>query len=1175
MSIPLRLLLPFFIPLSLICFGLPAQTFSWEKYNAPPGGGSLVYEGNPGNLFVMLDPDNLFRSTDNGLSWQKTGDFSENSWAWPLTVGLDGNLYGRQNSTLLRSADNGDTWQPVGMLDHEKLFVFPGGDMLAGDLGFHIRRSTNGGQTWETVLTAGGHIGGFAYNPVNGDVYAWQDYPAAGENGRVWRSSDKGLTWTVLLDTFELDVHQIAVSPGGGIFAGAEAVIRRSLDNGNTWTTLDPRAAGASGPVDVAVAASGRLFACDDFHSFFSDDNGDTWLPLTDASGNAFRAFATLSDGTVFALRRPSGSLYRSDNNGDSWVFSTAGISFPSIREWLFLDETRFLARTNDGLFYSGNDAAGWSLVWNDIAGDAPGRSAIAASPTGAWFLWTGLNLIRFADTGQTNVVLNTGFVHPQQFQGLWAHPKTGDLFLTTTNGLYRSGDSGMNWILVAAFNTDNLLFMPDGSMLSNHSAGLFKSSDTGETWSLLSPVSILSQPPTLAPDGALYGLNTQPALLFSPDQGLTWETVAIDYPYPFSTKPVVNSAGHIFILDAFAGPVIGSVDGGRTFNPLPDVPVFPGAYPLELALSPAQRLYLTVGGQGIFRTTVPTTQVKLLRGRVFHDLDAGCELAVPDSLVSGIMVTATRDNVTTYAVSNSAGVFVLPVSAGDYQVKAVAPNPYWLSCEELVTILNDTLSGVVDSVDPGLRALTACPYAEVHLTAPFLRRCYPNAVQAWYQNGGSLPAEDAFLEITLDEYLNFDSASLPVASQNGRTYRFELGDLPPGAQGSATVTCTPSCDIPIGYIHCIRAHIFPDSLCPPYSGPQIRTSAECLGDSVRLHLENAGDENMDTALEWHIVHPQDSLSAFLSGTFKLNAGQVFTTAVAAGIPEVFFYAKQPAEYPLATFSVTSIQGCGVDTIPLSIVNEDEEGPASDVFCRRNIGSFDPNDKTGFPTGFTSRHYIELGQPLEYLVRFQNTGTDTAFHVTIRDTLSPLLNPASVRLTGFSHPCRLNISPAGVLLFSFENILLPDSNVNEPASHGYVQFRLEQGANSPFGAEIQNSAAIYFDYNDPVYTNNTLHTNGLPITTTLRPEPKQKQEMWISPNPMRESALLKIDEKQHDPGESFVLELFDSQGRQILATQFSGPQTTIARSGLPAGAYVYVVKRRNGRLVGKGILVLE
>ena len=56
--------------------------------------------------------------------------------------------------------------------------------------------------------------------------------------------------------------------------------------------------------------------------------------------------------------------------------------------------------------------------------------------------------------------------------------------------------------------------------------------------------------------------------------------------------------------------------------------------------------------------------------------------------------------------------------------------------------------------------------------------------------------------------------------------------------------------------------------------------------------------------------------------------------------------------------------------------------------------------------------------------------------------------------------------------------MLPDSNVNEPASHGFIKFRIQQKASNPTGARIENTAAIYFDYNAPVLTNTTWHTIG-------------------------------------------------------------------------------------------------
>jgi hypothetical protein len=55
--------------------------------------------------------------------------------------------------------------------------------------------------------------------------------------------------------------------------------------------------------------------------------------------------------------------------------------------------------------------------------------------------------------------------------------------------------------------------------------------------------------------------------------------------------------------------------------------------------------------------------------------------------------------------------------------------------------------------------------------------------------------------------------------------------------------------------------------------------------------------------------------------------------------------------------------------------------------------------------------------------------------------------------------------------FKFENILLVDSNTNEPLSHGFVRYRIQPKTNFSAGDSITNFAAIYFDFNEPVITN--------------------------------------------------------------------------------------------------------
>ncbi len=137
-------------------------------------------------------------------------------------------------------------------------------------------------------------------------------------------------------------------------------------------------------------------------------------------------------------------------------------------------------------------------------------------------------------------------------------------------------------------------------------------------------------------------------------------------------------------------------------------------------------------------------------------------------------------------------------------------------------------------------------------------------------------------------------------------------------------------------------------------------------------------------------------------------------------------------------------------------------------------GSYDPNDKNVSPAGSISSLQVSNADQLTYTIRFQNTGTDTAFTVMVLDTLSSLVNKASIEMLSSSHSYNYSISSQGVIKWTFNNILLPDSTTNEPLSHGFIKYRIRPMNNLVIGDEIRNTAYIYFDYNVPVITNTTL-----------------------------------------------------------------------------------------------------
>ncbi len=238
--------------------------------------------------------------------------------------------------------------------------------------------------------------------------------------------------------------------------------------------------------------------------------------------------------------------------------------------------------------------------------------------------------------------------------------------------------------------------------------------------------------------------------------------------------------------------------------------------------------------------------------------------------------------------------------------------------------------------------------------------------------------------------------------------------------------------------------------------------------------------------------------------------------------------------------------------------------------------SYDPNDKSVNPIGMVATtggiawNLVQMDTPLEYTIRFQNTGNDTAFIVTIRDTLSSNMDVHSLEIVSTSHPMNSVIDANGVLNLTFENILLPDSNVDEPGSHGYVQYRLHPKANLVDMTEISNTAYIYFDVNAPVITNTT--SSFYTSTVLQTPEQLKPTSFQVVPNPITQEATVYFESTT---GTTRHLSLLDEKGQLVLDFgEVKNNQQFISRNGIPAGMYyLKCVEGKGGTASLKKVIV--
>lgn len=585
--------------------------------------------------------------------------------------------------------------------------------------------------------------------------------------------------------------------------------------------------------------------------------------------------------------------------------------------------------------------------------------------------------------------------------------------------------------------------------------------------------------------------------------------------------------------------------------------------------------LLLKLDGEGEFNSNK-------IRGTVFQDDVADCILGSGEPGAANFIVEAHGQNGELYfKKTNNDGTYEIRVSEGDYDLLAkpvFGPQEFYAVCDTpTVSIVG--VNQTIDNQNIGIETLAECPMLEVEIGGGLLRRCTQTHYTVIVCNYGNLVAENASVQVTADSVLQYVSSSTPLTSQSGNVYTFNIPDVPAGDCSSFNIDFLVKCAADLGDVICIEAHGFPDTSCiapgSAWDGSQIEVSGKCEGGNITFNIKNKGAAAMSQGLDYVII--EDHIM-YMQGNIQLGAGNDTTIVIAN--PDGACYLGKVVTMDNGVSIVTKptavVQNC-ISGGNLNLALQFETGPnnaAIATTCAEVIGSFDPNDKQGFPLGWQDQHLLERNQDIEYMIRFQNTGNDTAFLVVVRDTLPvATLDPGTLRPISASHDYTWDVTGNGIATFTFANILLPDSTRNEPASHGYVRFRIRQQPDLADGTRIENDAAIFFDFNEPVITNQYFHTVGSPLVlVTHNPGAAQQVDFQVIPNPFSSEATFVL--KDYTPKDDLTFRLFDAQGMLAREERFQGSTFLFTAQKLPAGIYFFRIEEA-GRLLSTGKVAIS
>ncbi len=347
------------------------------------------------------------------------------------------------------------------------------------------------------------------------------------------------------------------------------------------------------------------------------------------------------------------------------------------------------------------------------------------------------------------------------------------------------------------------------------------------------------------------------------------------------------------------------------------------------------------------------------------------------------------------------------------------------------------------------------------------------------------------------------------------------------------------------------------DLAVSPDFGPDLSVflfmSGHVPGNNATYHIEvhNTGPftfNNVDLDLDfenWLTFISADGSPVLLPGLLQWS------------VPSIAAYSNFVVEAVFLVPTTTQI-GATVPAIASITLLDPDAQPDNDQYSAvRNVtSSFDPNDKlcvTSSRLSATS-YYLDADSYVDYTIRFQNTGTGPAYNVHLLDTITPLLDLTSFTILAASHDYTASLGDARDLRFDFPNIMLPDSGSNMAGSQGFIAFRLKPVESIELGDELVNAADIFFDFNEPVRTNDAVlvvdHFSGV--------EEPDAAALAVYPNPVTDLLHINLT------GDVVRMDVISVDGRMVLSQRAISGANQFDTRALTPGAYSLRVLSASG-----------
>jgi len=1006
---------------------------------------------------------------------------------------------------------------------------------------------TSDGMHWEKLPEA--DIWPLATNGSNLVAQALANYYSNSVPAKLIISHDNGETWT-----------EGNMPPGGEHFSeivwcshgiyipnGQENFIFRSVDEGQTWDSIfppfqygydiwefDDRLYGSSSSgiwrtdtngenwtsLTVPLGAN-EIFAHGQHilvgtgsNIWQSHDEGQTWSNQSKPWAENFTAFQLVGD-TVYVAG--GGNLARSDDFGESW-------------EVLYLDDTYqfyfFYMATAGGQILGSTYNIG-VLRWDEASGtivqanEGLGSGAVYNLAAGGNRVWAGAgNGVFQYDLSQENWSANSPLPIPEHFYESIATNDNGLVCAAEwlTDHFFLSTDFGQSWDTIYPFTEPwdfgyiySLMLSDEVIFLWNDLENfLWRSDDLGQNWEQVDAPFFIGS--IIKFNGLLLGYSNQ-QIYSSSDLGMTWEVFS-DFPYGnihsmYTSGDRLMIGYYINISGQYHRRLYTSTDGINWAYAHDGLPE------VSLYIDPSSEYYLP----GFYYYQEEYFLYAPSIG--FFVSQDSCKTWLP------------LEHRNWYAVTMADGKFYAGSFGGGVIRADVPVNAYGELAEGMV-YLDENNNGVFDAGEN--------PIPNVRVSAEQPGTWYPFYFTTTAEDGswslGITPGlQDTLRPLIQSPHLESINPPWYLANMGGTGKDFGI-HLTPGITDLSVAGGYIFRPRP-GFDFRIYAHYANDGTTDP-------------GAVVSLKL----DPNLT------YLQATPSPTAIFGDSLVWDVGQL--PVLNGG--NIWVETNVPATTPLGTLvkSTWHISSIATDATPDNNLL---------VLCDTVVGSYDPNEKRVQPAEGLTEAEIAEGNELLYTIQFQNTGNYPAERVRITDMIDTALYLPSLRFVAASHPVTsFQLRPGGLLEVVFDNIQLFGSTSDEAASHGFITFAVQRKKAFDLTYRVRNMAAIYFDFNEPVFTNEVSFTiNDTPVAVRETPGQAATQ-LLIFPNPAEREFTIFSNGQLHGSG-TMTLQNETGQILLQLAVADLGRPLTVQAVQLPDGLYFVHLSGDTGRMAGKVVIL--